>query len=141
MGWTFTNQTKAALVAELLQDWESVIDDSDFSRRYYPNIPAGTRITSKAIRHRLVGNELWYVRETVRTFPDGRQESERWIGVDLLESNGRGWGYKSMSEDMGPYYYGCPVEYLELAPQPESEYAGKWREAIRARNAPQLVTA
>lgn len=131
MGWTFTSKTKSELVKELLRVWNSVKEEGD----YWNPLPVGTRSVSRVLESRLVGNSLWYVRETTRTLPDGTAgETVIWIGVDLLESNGRGWGYKSMGEEMGPYDYSCPVEFLDLAPIPEGEYAVNWRNKVLARN-------
>lgn len=58
---------------------------------------------------------LWSVWERVHDF-HGPQE--RWIRCDLLEwyKQDEGWGYKDMTESMGPCYYSCPLGYLELVP-------------------------
>jgi hypothetical protein len=43
---------------------------------------------------------------------------DSWIGCDLLtyDKKDRCWGYKPMEEGMHPYYYNCPLSYLELVP-------------------------
>ena len=42
-----------------------------------------------------------------------------------------------MSESMGPYCYGCPIEWLDEVPEPEHAY--DWRKAMRARHAATAV--
>ena len=74
------------------------------------------------------GRHLWSVYET----PAG----ERFINLDLIERGHDGvWGYKSMSEDMGPCTYDCPLDLLDLAGETTNEYAKKWRESVRAHHA------
>jgi hypothetical protein len=101
MGWDFTKgQTKMGIVRELVA--------ADSSR--------------EVLQWHLAGRELWTL--------------ERWtsdgvvtISVHLLEKQeGYGWGSKSMSESMGPFYYGCPPEYLDLAPVGSKA----WRERLLA---------
>lgn len=38
------------------------------------------------------------------------------------------FSYKTMSEDMNPYYYECPVGILKLLSPTDNEYALRWRE-------------
>ncbi|WP_196769057.1 DUF6927 domain-containing protein [Neomoorella thermoacetica] len=49
------------------------------------------------------------------------------------------FGYKDMSEDMGPYYYNCPERILKLLTPTENKLALEWREKcwerIRAKKA------
>lgn len=56
---------------------------------------------------------------------------DRFIGCDLIRCYGRGesreWGYKDMCESMGPYYWSCPLKYLDMAPVANE----KWREGVR----------
>jgi hypothetical protein len=62
-------------------------------------------------------------------------ESRRYIQCDLLKGGGNGWGYKSMDESMHPYYYSCPLSYLDLAPEQCAEWRQKVREYHRQRAA------
>jgi hypothetical protein len=49
---------------------------------------------------------------------------------------GRGdYGYKDMDESMGPCYYDCPLDLIDMAGPPPNEYAATWREAVRAWHA------
>lgn len=60
---------------------------------------------------------LWSVWE--RTFEGGKaRPTERWIQCDLLRysRSNEGWGYKDMEESMHPYFYSCPLGYLEIVP-------------------------
>lgn len=43
----------------------------------------------------------------------------------------RSWGYKDMSEDMGPYRYDCPARILDLLTPTENETALQWRASCR----------
>ena len=35
-----------------------------------------------------------------------------------------------MSEDMGPYYYSCPTEYLDMVPDPRVGSSTDWRAKV-----------
>ncbi len=86
MGWTFSPSwnTKEKLVETLKRDF-----------------PAGSK-------HRLVVEERTNILWSVAPF-----RGSTIIVCDLLEPSPNGWGYKSMDELMGPYYYSCPLEFLE----------------------------
>jgi hypothetical protein len=77
-------------------------------------------------KHKLVGNELWIV-EQFTNKKTGQQE--KIIVLYLLDNYGGEWGYKPIDELMGPCYYGCPLEFFELAQDHVNE---KWR--VKARN-------
>lgn len=53
---------------------------------------------------------------------------------DTAERKGS-WGYKSMTEDMGPYYWDCPVRILDKADEVPSvsKSCDDWRKKCRAR--------
>ncbi len=51
----------------------------------------------------------------------------------LIDQKGYGWGYKPMDETMGPYYYDCPVSYIDKASAPLNESSKRWREEVLAR--------
>lgn len=75
-----------------------------------------------------VGNHLWVLRPPLFG-------SKSWrIALYLLAGSrktGEGWGFKSMSEDAGPFYYTCPPRLMKLAGGPEQEglspNAKQWR--------------
>ena len=114
MGWTFTRDaSRADIIAERIEAWSN---DTH---------------TGRTLRHCLKGNCLWSVRSII----DKRtRRIERYIGCDLLQSErGYGWGYKDMCESSGPYYYSCPLAYLELVPVANPA----WRERVREYHARQ----
>lgn len=43
------------------------------------------------------------------------------------------FGYKDMTDDMGPGYYDCPKGILDLLTEPSNEWAAEWRENCRKR--------
>ena len=85
--------------------------------------------TSTLITHCTRGNVLW----TVRQATDGH----RWIGCDLLQRSSDGWGHKPMEEGMHPFYYTCPLKYLELVADSEPSTNAKWREGVKFYHAKQ----
>lgn len=56
-----------------------------------------------------------------------------YILLDLLArpGHGMGWGSKGMDESSHPYYYSCPVAWLDLAP----ETCPAWRKIVREQAA------
>lgn len=82
----------------------------------------------KLIASRVIGNHIWQVIED----KDGR----RLITLDLIaKQRGGGWGSKGLSEDMGPYYYDCPLTLLKIAGEPINESVRAWREKVVAYQA------
>ena len=114
MGWYYSRQTRDQLIRELIQPKEN------------------ERAFSEVIAHALRDNVLWsVVRVTskqagVSNLAVG--ESTTFILCDLLQGSGNEWGYKPLSESVHPYYYSCPLPYLDMAP----EKCREWREGVRA---------
>jgi len=114
MGWYYSRQTRDQLIRELIQPKEN------------------ERALSEVIAHALRDDVLWsVVRVTskqagVSNLTVG--ESTTFILCDLLQGSGSEWGYKPLSESMHPYYYSCPLHYLDMAP----EQCREWREGVRA---------
>jgi hypothetical protein len=108
MGWSYTcGAGKQEIVDDLTRTWE------------------GGNIQSETVARSVVGNHLWYVIEHTRKDDDSK---ERFIALSLLGYNkGCGWGSKDMAEESHPYYYDCPLKFLDMAP-PASE---EWREKVR----------
>lgn len=108
MGWLFEYYDRGR--AEYLK---RLTDKSHFGEAYTP------------ITHRIVGNHVW---QAVRHEPT----QEVFIHLDLIakQRNG-GWGYKGMSEHMGPYYYDCPLSLLKLCTKPANENSKNWREMVQ----------
>jgi hypothetical protein len=67
---------------------------------------------------------VWYVVE---------KEQKRFIYFGLIKKEMGEFALKTMSEDMGPSYYSCPVKFFTMAGPATSEYAKAWRESIIAR--------
>ena len=123
MGWLFTNGiTRKQMIEDRTRSWQHEGQD-------------GITIRSTCIAHCYRGNAfkgvLWSVWE--RTFEkDGVsvRPAERWIGCDLLQYHTGAWGYKDMDESVHPFYYSCPLSYLEKVPVVNDE----WREGVRAHH-------
>ncbi len=130
MGWTFKRDaSKADIIRECLESWDNTVTEEN---KAYTDKPLGTRIRSEVLRYRVIGNNLWAVRETTYTAPDGKTEKRLWIALSLLDREpGYGWGHKDLDESMGPAETNCPVEFLDAVPLPEGPYAAKWREEVR----------
>jgi len=113
MGFTSThNATKADIVRELTSSREN---------------EHGKWVT---LAHCLKGTVLWSV---VEWTDKSENKVTNVIHCDLLGlDRGFGWGYKDMSEGMSPYYYTCPLKYLDLTPEVASE---TWRKRVRAYHA------
>jgi len=112
MGWYYTDgATKKDIIHERTKEY----------------VDANVRLTTAM--HCVRGNCLWMVKE-VFSFKTGK--FERFIELDLLSGNGaQGWGYKDMEEQMHPYFYSCPLGYLDVTPVT----CEKWREGVRAYHA------
>jgi len=117
------------MIAERTEGWERTT-------------PEGMVVKSVCLAHCFRGGAfsgvLWTVWE--RTFEkDGieAQQTERWIGCDLLRHHGGSWGYKDMEEAMHPYYYSCPLKYLGMVPVEEFGGHVEWRENVRRYHARQ----
>jgi hypothetical protein len=137
MGWSFRRgASKQTIIDDLLAPWDFMAQAGD---EKWTGKAAGTRTQSVVLAFRCVGNSLWTVRETTITPPGGEAKTHKWIGLSLLEPDSYGWGHKEMDEAMGPYDWTCPVEFLDMVPQPEGEFVAKWREAIRKNASRQMV--
>ena len=109
MGWYYQHGSRKDLVDALTKD------------------PRGPEGRCKCLAHCLRGNMLWSVWDS----PSGR-----WIGCDLLHRAGDGmWGHKPMDESVHPYYYTCPLKYLELVPEVANE---QWRSNVVAHHEERL---
>jgi hypothetical protein len=43
-----------------------------------------------------------------------------------------GWGYKDLDESMGPYYFSCPLKYLDMVPIDRYGGNAEWRAGVVA---------
>lgn len=113
MGWLYTRQTRDQLIASLIQPRSS------------------EEAISEVLEHHLAGHVLWsLVRLTAKkegfhqVKPGGAMV---FIRCDLLDQAPDGWGYKALEEAVFPYYFSCPLHYLDLAP----EQSPDWRANVR----------
>lgn len=125
MGWLFKyGYTRKNMIADRITPWENAPPD-------------GMIVKSTCIAHCYRGGVfsgiLWTVWE--RTFSKDEQQVEsaqRWIACDLLRyQRDYGWGYKDMDECMHPYFYSCPLSYLDLVPIDQFGGNAEWRELVR----------
>ena len=114
MGWLFTQgATRADIIADRIRLWET---DTH---------------TGKTLKHCTKGNVLWTIREVTDTQAG---TTFRYIGCDLLQcQRGYGWGYKDLCESSHPYYYTCPLTYLDAVPVANQA----WRQCVRDYHAKQ----
>lgn len=88
---------------------------------------------SRVLRSALVRMRVYYAAvESVST--DGKRDV--WAAVCLVKYNPRDregliFGYKDMSEDIGPCEAECPKEILDLLTPTESKWANEWRDRCR----------
>jgi len=52
------------------------------------------------------------------------------IGITLISNEGGDWGWKHMDESMMPFYFKCPLDFLDRADEPVNESAAKWRQGV-----------
>lgn len=123
MGWLFQQDiTRKELIANRTSGWE------------YQN--GETKVTTTCLAHCYRGGAfagvLWSVFE--RTFTRDGEEVEpkqRWIACDLLKYyRDSGWGYKDCDESMHPYYYSCPLSYLNMVPIDQYGGEPEWRAQV-----------
>lgn len=129
MGWLFTvGSTRKQLIAERTENW---------TRDGAEGVTVKTTCLAHCYRGNVYSGVLWAVWE--RTFiKDGQQTqpNERWITCDLLRyQKDYGWGYKDLDESMHPYFYSCPLGYLELVPLDQFGGNAEWREGVRSYHA------
>lgn len=84
------------------------------------------------LAHCVRGNILWTVQKW-------EHRTESFIGCYILLGpvDGKGdpyaCGYKDLTEEMHPYYYNCPIKYLDMAPEVCPEWRAKVREKAAKR--------
>ena len=131
MGWLFkVGSTRRELIDERTRS----------SATAGPNSMAvATTCLAHCYRGNLYSGVLWSVWE--RTFTrhgEQAQPTERWITCDLLRyQKDYGWGYKDLDESVHPFYYSCPLKYLDLVPIDQYGGNAEWREGVRAYHARQ----
>ena len=123
MGWTYPYvSSRKQLIEQRVQPWERENN--------------GITITTTCLAHCFRGGRfsgvLWAVWE--RTFlkqGESAEPAQRWITCDLIRCHSGEWGYKDMDESMHPYYYSCPLKYLDLVPIDQYGGHAEWRDMVR----------
>lgn len=97
---------------------------------------------SKVLRSALVGMRVYYA--AVERIHTAGAMREVWAAVCLVRYNprhreGHIFGYKDMSESMGPCERDCPEAILDLLTPTENDYARQWRVNCRTRAADRRV--
>jgi hypothetical protein len=92
---------------------------------------------SRVLRSALLRMRVYYA--AVETITRGGQR-DVWARICLVKYNPRDregmiFGYKDMSEDMGPCEAECPQPILDLLTPTSSEYASAWRARCRETHA------
>ena len=116
MGWTYLPVPREELIRRLLAPED------------------GATAWVKIIAHEVQDEILWSVeqftaRQTTSFLEAG--QSRAFIVCYLLNGSAGGSGYKALEESMHPFYYSCPLHFLDLAP----EQSRAWREGVRAYHA------
>ncbi len=122
MGWTYPyGVNRKELIAQRVAGWE---------RESNEMIVKNTCL-KHCYRGGVFSAVLWSVWERTFTKDDKEvQPTERWIQCDLLRCDGGEWGYKDIEESMGPYYFSCPLGYLNLVPMDKYGGNSEWREQV-----------
>jgi len=139
MGWLYRQDfTRKELIADITKSWERQSGDTLVQ----------TECLAKCFRGGSFSGVLWAVWE--RRFVNNGEDVEqrqRWITCDLIEyRRDCGWGYKSMDESMHPYFYSCPMKYLNMVPIDEFGGNAEWRAEViehherrRAKRKPRAI--
>ena len=101
MGWT-GHFDRGRYVAEKMKGW---------------TCESGAVVTVR--KHHACGEQDWFILDV--TEPDGATKAV--ITVAVWD----GTMVKCIDEAAGPYYYGCPIEWLDEVPEPEHDPGFDWR--------------
>lgn len=119
MGWTSNDGTRDQVIA----------------RQKHFECVGGNLVD--AIKTHREANEDWFLYRVRNA--DG-EVLDTFIAVTVWD----GRFHKEMEEAVGPYYYRCPLAWLDLVPEAPNEWAAKWRLQVRAFHAERekaMVTA
>lgn len=105
MGWTYTDRPKGESVRDFLQE---------------QSLGKGHEILEFALK------EFRTAYAAVKTLETGQVWGCVWH-VDTKGDRDFNFGWKTVSEDMGPYQQDCPEKILNLLTPTESECAKEWR--------------
>jgi hypothetical protein len=110
MGWSYNTrkQSKESFVHEIIMGFSN---------------------NALVLAHSVRGNNLWVLVKP--------SDADPIICLFLMSSDKGCWGYKSMDESMGPYYYNCPLTFLDRSPEPHGcninhmDSGRTWRDYVR----------
>jgi len=115
MGWEYAWNSRKELIAHLC-------DES-----------TGCKTIARKATTERGESVLWAVHELG---PEHKESPGLRFIVCYLIGHDRGlYGYKEMGETMGPFYYSCPLSFLDMVPEPEGENVKEWRERVRKYHA------
>lgn len=119
MGWSTGFDSRSEVVETVTKGWENDMQTTTCIKKFFS------------------GNNLWMVFE--RVSKAAPTDVERFIVVALIrcwkvQGGGMDWGYKDVSEEMGPCEVSCPLSFLDMVKDPGG-YATAWREKVRAAHA------
>lgn len=85
------------------------------------------------VRHKVVGSTLWTLQVRESRSPAGVKSRLEITCHLLARKTGFGWGVKSLSAESHPYYYDCPVDYLDYQDDAgrTASYCPAWAEKVR----------
>jgi hypothetical protein len=123
MGWLYPlGVNRKELIAQRAEGWEHrsgemLVNSTCLKHCYRGGVFSGV---------------LWSVWERTFTQDGGEvRPSERWIQCDLLRCDQGEWGYKDLTEAEHPFYYSCPLKYLEMVPIDRYGGNAEWREGVK----------
>lgn len=121
MGWDGTNiKDHQKMVEWLIQPRNGRLSDD-----------AQTPIVYACLEHEVTPDGILWSVWRVRTLNGEAIASHQdYIRCTLLERTAHGWACKHLSEDEGPYYYSCPLRFLEMTTCC-GMYAHQWRVHVR----------
>jgi hypothetical protein len=112
MGWTYFHLSREKLISRLTAPRDE------------------GRLVVETLARDVQADLLWSVeritaRQKTASLEAG--QSGNFIALYLLEDYCGDWGYKALEESMHPFYYSCPLAFLDLAP----ERCPDWRQGVR----------
>ncbi len=129
MGWTYPcGATRKSLIENRTKPWERELNDCTVKSTCLAHCFRGGRFSGVS----------WAVWERTIERNGVQVEPEQcWITCDLIRCDSGEWGYKDMSEACGPFYFSCPLKYLDLVPLERYGGNADWRQQVREHHARQ----
>jgi hypothetical protein len=115
MGWTGERASRAEVV------------NREKGPETYMSTTFMVRVTTIAIKTHRHKDEDWFLYQ-VKNAETG-EILDTFIQVMIWDQG----MHKEMCEACGPYYYGCPVGWFDLAPEPALGCSKVWRADVRAQ--------